>query len=269
VVWSYIDLGRTFDATGQRDRAIEQYQLAINTGDNTFGALLYAKMYLLKPPSIDEVSPLPADSGTFTSPTVLSRVEPEYAAEALLARFEGTVQVAVTVEADGSIANLQVFRSLGLGLDESALAAVRRWTFAPGKVRGQAAELVTPVQVSFHLPSRTPGWHVTSVDFAQPESAIRPVLLRAPAFAPGKMSPELLEEAKIDAAVSRLPTATVTMEIDAQGNPSHLEIKSASLPIWGEDATHAIAEWRFQPAHQGGTPIAAKCTMELAWYAGE
>src|ERR1700677_3179417 len=38
-VWSLIQLGEIFDATSQRDRAEREYQLAVQTEDNTRGAL--------------------------------------------------------------------------------------------------------------------------------------------------------------------------------------------------------------------------------------
>ncbi len=37
-VWSLLELGKIFDVTGQRDRAVNQYKLAIRTHDNTNGA---------------------------------------------------------------------------------------------------------------------------------------------------------------------------------------------------------------------------------------
>ena len=48
-VWSHIQLGKIFDQTGQRDRAINEYQLALQTHDNTDGALQYARQYLQTP----------------------------------------------------------------------------------------------------------------------------------------------------------------------------------------------------------------------------
>ncbi|HZT72352.1 MAG TPA: M1 family aminopeptidase [Terriglobales bacterium] len=49
VVWSHIQLGKIFDLTGQRDRAINEYQLAIQTHDNTQNAQVLARQYLQKP----------------------------------------------------------------------------------------------------------------------------------------------------------------------------------------------------------------------------
>ena len=48
-VWSHIALGKIFDITGQRDRAVNEYRLAVQTNDNTQGALNEARLYLQKP----------------------------------------------------------------------------------------------------------------------------------------------------------------------------------------------------------------------------
>ena len=48
-VWSHINLGRIFDITGQRERAINEYKLAERTKDNTQGALEEAAKYLREP----------------------------------------------------------------------------------------------------------------------------------------------------------------------------------------------------------------------------
>jgi aminopeptidase N len=48
-VWSHLMLGMIFDVTGQRDRALNEYQRALQTNDNTQGALDKAKQYVSKP----------------------------------------------------------------------------------------------------------------------------------------------------------------------------------------------------------------------------
>jgi len=48
-VWSHIMLGKIFDITGQRSRAVNEYRQAIQTGDNTQGALDEARKYLEQP----------------------------------------------------------------------------------------------------------------------------------------------------------------------------------------------------------------------------
>jgi len=48
-VWSHIQLGKIFDVTGQRDRAVNEYRQAIQTNDNTQGALNEARQHLQAP----------------------------------------------------------------------------------------------------------------------------------------------------------------------------------------------------------------------------
>ncbi len=48
-VWSHISLGKIFDVTGQRERAVNSYQQAVRTKDNTQGAQEEAAKYLKKP----------------------------------------------------------------------------------------------------------------------------------------------------------------------------------------------------------------------------
>jgi tetratricopeptide (TPR) repeat protein len=47
-VWSHIQLGKIFDVTGQRERAVGEYRQALQTNDNTQGALDEARKYLQK-----------------------------------------------------------------------------------------------------------------------------------------------------------------------------------------------------------------------------
>jgi tetratricopeptide (TPR) repeat protein len=48
-VWSHIHLGKIFDITGQRERAVNEYKQAERTKDNTQGALEEAAKYLKTP----------------------------------------------------------------------------------------------------------------------------------------------------------------------------------------------------------------------------
>ncbi len=48
-VWSHLQLGKIFDVTGQRERAVNEYRQAIQTNDNTQGALDESRRYMQKP----------------------------------------------------------------------------------------------------------------------------------------------------------------------------------------------------------------------------
>jgi predicted negative regulator of RcsB-dependent stress response len=48
-VWSHIHLGYIFDVTGQRERAVNEYRLAVQTNDNTQGAINEARAKMQTP----------------------------------------------------------------------------------------------------------------------------------------------------------------------------------------------------------------------------
>ncbi len=48
-VWSHLQLGKIFDTTGQRERAVNEYRQAMQTNDNTSGAIDEARKYMQKP----------------------------------------------------------------------------------------------------------------------------------------------------------------------------------------------------------------------------
>jgi aminopeptidase N len=52
--WSHIALGKIFDITGQRDRAVNEYRLAVQTNDNTQGCVNEGRQWLQKPYKLPE-----------------------------------------------------------------------------------------------------------------------------------------------------------------------------------------------------------------------
>ncbi|MEZ5397535.1 MAG: energy transducer TonB [Bryobacterales bacterium] len=86
-----------------------------------------------------------------TSPKLLHRVEPEYSDEARIAKWQGSVKLRVEVWPDGRAHNLRVLRALGMGLDEEAIEAVRKWRFAPGRRNGEAVPTFATIEVRFRL----------------------------------------------------------------------------------------------------------------------
>ena len=56
-VWAHLELGKIFDASGQRDRALNEYQRALQTNDNTQGALDEANRHIQKPYTVEQSQP--------------------------------------------------------------------------------------------------------------------------------------------------------------------------------------------------------------------
>src|SRR5580658_8418750 len=89
--------------------------------------------------------------GGVSAPVLLSKVEPEYSEEARKAKYQGTVLLYIEVDPSGRAENVRVVRSLGLGLDEKAIEAVKKWKFKPGYKNGQPVTVQATIEVNFRL----------------------------------------------------------------------------------------------------------------------
>jgi protein TonB len=89
--------------------------------------------------------------GGVSAPRVLFDPSPEYSEEARKAKFQGTSVVSLIVGPDGLPRDIHISRSLGLGLDEKAIEAVKQWKFAPAEKDGKAVAVEISVEVDFHL----------------------------------------------------------------------------------------------------------------------
>ena len=90
-------------------------------------------------------------SGFDTAPRLLRKVEAAYSEEARKAKFQGHVVVDVEVNTSGQVTNPRVFRSLGLGLDETAIEAIKQWKFAPALKDGKPVSVHVQVEMDFRL----------------------------------------------------------------------------------------------------------------------
>lgn len=86
-----------------------------------------------------------------TAPELVFSVEPEYSEEARKAKHQGTVILHIIVEPDGRVRQFKVAQSVGLGLDERAMEAVRQWKFRPGMRGGRPVSVLAAVEVTFRL----------------------------------------------------------------------------------------------------------------------
>ena len=84
-------------------------------------------------------------------PRLRRRVTPEYTDDALARKIEGIVILEVVILKSGRIGPARVIRSLDAGLDAKAIAAVREWTFQPGRYRGEAVDVLAEIEVEFRL----------------------------------------------------------------------------------------------------------------------
>jgi periplasmic protein TonB len=88
-----------------------------------------------------------------SEPKLTFSVEAEFSDEARRAKYEGTVVISLIVDAQGNPQNVHVSRSLGMGLDEKAIEAVRQYKFKPAveAKSGKAVPVPISVEVRFRL----------------------------------------------------------------------------------------------------------------------
>lgn len=89
--------------------------------------------------------------GGVSEPKIIKKVDPQYSEEARKARYQGTVVLEAVVQKDGSVQIVRVVRSLGFGLDEKAIEALRQWKFSPAKQNGVAVAVSLNIEVNFNL----------------------------------------------------------------------------------------------------------------------
>lgn len=84
-------------------------------------------------------------------PKAIDTPDPAYSDAARRKGLQGTVILFLVVDPQGRPATAYVSRSLGYGLDEAAVEAVRKWKFAPATFKGVAIPVVINVEINFRL----------------------------------------------------------------------------------------------------------------------
>jgi protein TonB len=96
-------------------------------------------------------NPRPGFREEITEPRLITKVDPVYSDEARKSKLQGTVVLRIVINERGLAESIEVTQGLGLGLDERAIDAVKKWRFRPA-MRGKMPVPVSAlVQVTFRL----------------------------------------------------------------------------------------------------------------------
>lgn len=87
-----------------------------------------------------------------TAPVIIQWTDPAYTDDALARGIEGTVVLIALISHDGSVGAVNVSEELEESLDQSAVRAVRDWTFDPATRQGKPVDVVVEINVDFALP---------------------------------------------------------------------------------------------------------------------
>jgi periplasmic protein TonB len=86
-------------------------------------------------------------------PQKLREVKPQYTADAMRAKVQGTVWLECVVMPDGSVGDIKIVRSLDpvFGLDQEAIKAARQWKFVPGMRNNEPVPVIVTIELTFTL----------------------------------------------------------------------------------------------------------------------
>lgn len=89
--------------------------------------------------------------GSVVPPKLLRSVKTDYSFEAMRRGSRGTIFVEAIVLKDGSVGPIHITKSLDLDLDQSAVAAIRQFSFAPATKDGQSIAYRLEFEMTFRL----------------------------------------------------------------------------------------------------------------------
>ena len=119
--------------------------------DTVIGRMRAERKGLVYVAPVEEKLPGPDDRvQADVLPEALTKSPPGYPDEAREKRIQGTVMVKALVGRDGKVKDLRVAQGVE-GLNDAALAAVRKWTFAPAQYAGKPVAVWVVVPVKFTL----------------------------------------------------------------------------------------------------------------------
>lgn len=105
----------------------------------------------------DVVTQTSASAGVFrvgggvSAPKVIFSPDPEYSEEAREEKYQGSCVLGMIVTPEGKPRDIHIVRTLGKGLDEKAIEAVRQWKFEPAMRDGKPVAVLINVVVTFRL----------------------------------------------------------------------------------------------------------------------
>jgi len=89
--------------------------------------------------------------GGVSAPRIFYSPDPSYSEEARKANYQGTVVLWTVIGPDGRPRDIKIARSLGMGLDEKAIEALRQWKFEPAMLNGRPVPVQINVEINFRL----------------------------------------------------------------------------------------------------------------------
>ncbi|MBL8213823.1 MAG: TonB family protein [Bryobacterales bacterium] len=176
-------------------------------------------------------------------PVVLSQTSPRYPEDALKAKFQAIVKLSISIGSDGTTEDVKVVHGAGLGLEENAVQAVRRWRFTPGTKDGQPVPVTALVEVHFRLRY----WRTLRLTYQTAPDASAPVPTLRFLPANGKSC----------------DPATLALQIGPDGRVSDVRTVLTTPDSINQRLIESVRAWRFQPSRRNGVPVESHAEAEF------
>jgi TonB family protein len=84
------------------------------------------------------------------APAAIYSPDPDYSDEARRKGLQGTIVLSLVVAPNGVPTEIRIIKSLGMGLDQEAVKALKKWRFKPGMEDGKPVAVPITVNIDFH-----------------------------------------------------------------------------------------------------------------------
>ncbi len=213
-------------------------------------------------PAMEPASPKPvAQSGTPTQapiiarvgqegvepPVFTKRVSPEYPKRAIKIKLQGFVILEAILRKTGEVDDVHVLRGLGkgkFGFEESAITALKKWEFQPGKVDGVPSDVRMTLKIDFVL-HQNEDLNISLSDWFVGDGQKE-----------GYKSPSVKVESDYETAMDAYSTISIPVQaqIDVDGAVIQFELDPEYLAqlaypgVIRENVTQALEYYKFTPA---------------------
>ena len=174
---------------------------------------------------------LHASDGRNHPPIPMVQTQPVYPLSLRDANVQGEVVVEFIVNTEGNVAKVGVVRTTNPGFINAAIASVVRWKFVPGEKDGRPVNTSMVVPILFRI--------------TEGDAAATPGALFFPLYP------------TVDLASGKTGSASVQVDVTADGKVSGLRLLSASAPEFGYALMAAAQASSYIPARHRGECVAA------------
>ena len=191
----------------------------------------------------------------------ISFVEPVMPEIAKKARMNGEVKLDAIIGKDGKMQKLSVITSTNPMFNNSAIDAVRQWTYKPYLLNGNPTEVETTITVNYSLnpqpaPEPSPASNPSASNAQSPAIPNQTMHIGGdvkPPIVTYQVAPEYSQQAK-NAKFSG--TVEVYLWVDKNGHPTHVRVVKGVGMGLDEKAVDAVRQYKFKPATRDGQPVA-------------